>query len=128
MKLLLDTHALIWLAEDDDQLSHVAQAALEDLNNSVFYSLASIWELAIKISVGKLKMSMKLQGDFERLLVQNGLNELAIDFDHVAQVATLPFHHRDPFDRLLVVQARHEGMALVSHDAALDDYGVKRLW
>ena len=128
MRLLLDTHALIWFAEDDASLSKRARESLEDSANSLHYSLASIWEMAIKVSLGKLKMSVKLSGGFDHHLEQNGLNPLPIEYAHAARVAALPMHHRDPFDRLLVAQADLEHMGLVSHDEHLDAYGVKRIW
>lgn len=128
MKLLLDTHALIWLAEADARLSSAARQSVENPDNSVFFSLASIWEMAIKISLGKLKMSSRLHGTFQRTLGQHGLNEIPILFEHVARVASLPFHHRDPFDRLLIAQAQQENLTLLSHDQRLDAYGVPRVW
>lgn len=128
MKLLLDTHALIWFAEGDPKLSATAREILENEANSVFYSVACIWEMAIKISLRKLTMSRTLTGAFEHLLEQSGLILLPIEYRHAARVASLPFHHRDPFDRLLVAQAELEQFSLVSHDSVLDAYPIKRIW
>ena len=128
MKLLLDTHALIWFAEGHARLSRGAQDALHDPSNEVFYSVASIWELAIKLSLGKLAMSVKLDDAFERLLERNGLLALPVLYGHAARVALLPLHHRDPFDRLLIAQAEIERMPLVSHDPVIDAYKVQRIW
>lgn len=128
MKLLFDTHALIWFAEDRPELSEAVRAALADSSDDVFCSVASIWEMAIKLSLGKLKMAVRLEGPFERLLERHGFRLIAVEYLHAARVAALPWHHRDPFDRLLVAQALVEGMALLSHDGQLDAYGIKRIW
>jgi len=128
MKLLLDTHALIWFAEDDARLSTAAREALNDEANDLFCSTASIWEMAIKVSIGKLKIAARLDGAFRRRLEQNGFGILTVEYAHAARVEELPWHHRDPFDRLLVAQATIENMALVSHDDQLDAYGIGRLW
>ena len=128
MRLLLDTHALIWFAEDSPELSEPARAALADTSDDVFCSVASIWEMAIKLSLGKLKMSVRLEGPFERLLERNGFRLVPVEYLHAARVAALPWHHRDPFDRLLVAQAMVEGMALLSQDGQLDAYGIERIW
>jgi PIN domain nuclease of toxin-antitoxin system len=84
--------------------------------------------MAIKLSLGKLKMSTRLEGPFERLLENNGFRMMSIEYSHAARVAALPWHHRDPFDRLLVAQAMVEGMAVLSHDGQLDAYGINRIW
>lgn len=128
MKLLLDTHALIWFCEGNTKLTTPARAALENGDNDLYYSIASIWELAIKVQLGKLRMSAALEPRFRRSLERAGIRALAIEYAHAARVSTLPLHHRDPFDRLLVAQAMLEQMALVSHDTALDQYPVNRLW
>jgi PIN domain nuclease of toxin-antitoxin system len=128
VRLLFDTHALIWFAEDSPELSAPARAALADRSEDVFCSVASIWEMAIKLSLGKLKMSVRLEGPFERLLEINGFRLISVEYPHAARVATLPWHHRDPFDRLLVAQAMVEGMSLLSHDGQLDAYGINRVW
>jgi PIN domain nuclease of toxin-antitoxin system len=128
MSLLLDTHALIWFAQNSAELSEAARAAVADSAEDVYCSVASIWEMAIKLSLGKLKMSFALEGPFERLLEDNGFLLIPVEYRHAARVAVLPWHHRDPFDRLLVAQAMVEGMILLSHDTQLDAYGVKRTW
>jgi PIN domain nuclease of toxin-antitoxin system len=128
VRLLFDTHALIWFAEDSSELSEPARTAFADGADEVFCSVASIWEMAIKLSLGKLKMSVRLDGSFERLLERNGFRLIPVEYAHAARVAALPWHHRDPFDRLLVAQAMVEGMALISHDEQLDAYGIHRIW
>ena len=128
MKLLLDTQALIWFAADDRRLSVAARTAVEDAANEVFFSGASIWEMAIKASLGKLKLSMPLDNSFRTLLEKNGIDFLAVEFDHAAHVSTLPHYQGDPFDRLLIAQAIVEGMRPVSNDEAFDKYPVQRVW
>ena len=128
MKLLLDTHALIWFAEDDARLSSRARKALADEANDLSCSVASIWEMAIKVSLGKLKVGARLDTAFRRRLEENAFAILAVEYAHAARVLTLPWHHPDPFDRLLVAQAELERATLVSHDHQLDAYGIKRIW
>jgi PIN domain nuclease of toxin-antitoxin system len=128
VKLLLDTHALIWFIGGDDRFSEKARTALQAQESGVLLSVASIWEMAIKMSLGKLRMRLGLEGELRGFLEENGFELLPIEYAHAAQVALLPFKHRDPFDRLLVAQALIENLTIVSHDAMLDGYGVKRLW
>jgi PIN domain nuclease of toxin-antitoxin system len=128
MNILLDTHALIWFAEGASELSPGAKAALEEPRNQSFFSIASIWELAIKLQLGKLRMRRPLLPDFRRDLERASIQPLAIDYEHVVRAGELPFHHRDPFDRLLIAQAASERMTVVSHDSIFDDYDVTRLW
>lgn len=124
MRLLLDSHAFLWWVRDDPALTRRARAAIADTENECFLSHASVWEMAIKASLGKLKLPTTV----ERFVVvhceANSFRLLPITLGHVASVEGLPFHHRDPFDRLLVAQARHESMTLVSHDPRLKAYGV----
>jgi len=124
MQLLLDSHTFLWWVKDDRALRRRARAAIADVDNECFLSHASVWEMAIKASLGKLK----LPSTVERFVVEhceaNSFHLLPITLAHVASVEGLPFHHRDPFDRLLVAQARHGAMALVSRDASLKAYGV----
>ena len=127
MRYLLDTHTFLWLATDDPQLTPTARAIFVDSNQECFLSAASVWEMAIKSSLGKLTLATSL----ERLVrggLERGLRILAVTPDHAYRVERLPFHHRDPFDRLLVAQAMHEAMHLVSRDGGLDAYAVTRVW
>ena len=128
MRLLLDTHVLIWFTEGASEISHPARRALEAAGNTVYYSCVNIWEIAIKLSLQKVTMSLNLEHEFPDFLSTNDVLELPIQYAHVARVAYLPLHHRDPFDRLLIAQAEIEGMTLVSKDAELDAYGIRRLW
>jgi PIN domain nuclease of toxin-antitoxin system len=128
MKLLLDTHAFLWFIGGDDRLSPSARALIEDTNNVVYLSVASLWEMAIKISLGRLQLAQPFETFIPHQLSLNRIGLLGVTISHAAKVATLPFHHRDPFDRLLVAQAQIEQMLLVSGDAAFDAYSVTRLW
>lgn len=128
MRLLLDTHALLWWVEDDPRLSAKARKAIADAGNDCFVSLVSAWEMAIKCQLGKLTLAGSVRQYFPAQLAANGFVQLDIAFRHVARVEALAFHHRDPFDRLIAAQALEEKLTLVSADAVFDDYGVKRIW
>ena len=127
MKCLLDTHAYLWWLSDPARLSHQVREVLGNRDLLVYVSVASFWEIAIKTSLGKLSLSREVDV-LETELHDDGILLLPISAMHCAGVATLPFHHRDPFDRLLVSQALKEELTLVSRDAALDAYGIVRLW
>lgn len=128
MRLLLDTHTFLWWVEDAPELSKKARRALANPNNECFLSLVSCWEMAIKLSFGKLKLAGVIERFVPDQLAANGFRQLEMDFRHVARVAAMPFHHRDPFDRLLVAQAKEEKLAIVSADAVFQKYDVKRIW
>jgi PIN domain nuclease of toxin-antitoxin system len=127
MRLLLDTQAFLWFIWTDARLSAMARALIQDPNNTIFLSSASCWEIAIKVSTRKLALNKPLDVFILEALQQNGFDILAIEVAHAAVVATLPFHHRDPFDRMLVAQSLAEKMPVISVDAAFDAYGVTRL-
>ncbi len=128
MKLLLDTHAFLWFVLNDPQLSATARAHIEDPANTCYISPASYWEIAIKMSIGKYTLTVPHDQFFETAIADNGFVILHIEPRHTVVVATLPFHHRDPFDRLIVAQAIVEGMPLVSVEPTLDVYGIQRIW
>jgi PIN domain nuclease of toxin-antitoxin system len=128
VRLLLDTHAFLWFVLGDPQLSARARALIEDRNNEKLISPASYWELAIKISTGKYLLHEPYQDFMRRAIADNGFVILPIEPRHTAVVATLPFHHRDPFDRLLIAQAIVEQIPILSNDPVLDAYPVTRLW
>ena len=128
MRLLLDTHTLIWYYQTDPKMSASARSLIEDPANTVLVSPASHWEIAIKISIGKLPLRQPFPDFVEQAILDNGFVILPIKPKHTAVVASLPFHHKDPFDRLLIAQALAEGIPLVSADPALDQYGIQRLW
>ena len=128
MRLLLDTHVFLWWIEDAPDLSRKARAAIANPDNQCFLSLASSWELAIKLSLGKLRLPDAIERFIPQQLAENGFSQLQIDFRHVARVASLAFHHRDPFNRLLAAQAMEEKLPVVSADKQFAKYGVKRIW
>lgn len=128
MNLLLDTHAFLWWVAASGELSRRAKSAIGSARNECFVSVASGWEIAIKVSLGKLRIDGALDRFLPEQLAANGFRALAIDLKHAARVATLPFHHRDPFDRLLVAQALEEDLAIVSADPVIAKYGVNRVW
>jgi PIN domain nuclease of toxin-antitoxin system len=127
MRLLLDTHPLLWLATRNPRLSPTAYEACVDPANDVLCSVASQWEIAIKCSLGKLKLPVALD-DFLAAAAQADLLTLNIQRQHLLTLSSLPFHHRDPFDRLLIAQAECEDAALVTADPNFVAYGVRVFW
>jgi len=127
MKVLLDTHTFLWFVNDSPELSNNAAELLES-DIDLLLSIASLWEIAIKVNLKKLS----LPDDYERFIPQQmSLNEielLPIALDHLNVVAKLPLHHRDPFDRMLIAQAIQEGIQIISVDTKFDDYEVERKW
>jgi PIN domain nuclease of toxin-antitoxin system len=128
VKLLLDTHAFLWWVEGTPALGRRARAAVANPDNEVFISIASCWELAIKLSLGKLRLTQRLDRFIPEQLTLNGFSLFAVELRHVVGVADLPFHHRDPFDRLLVAQALQDQLAVVSADRVFRRYGVTVIW
>ena len=127
MNLLLDTHAMLWFWLNDPSLSRKATAAIEDADLA-YISPASYWELAIKIRLGKYALPMDYALFLRQQIALNEFEILPIEVQHTAILTSLPLHHRDPFDRLLVAQAMVEGIPIVSNDPVLDAYPVERLW
>ncbi|MEK6608398.1 MAG: type II toxin-antitoxin system VapC family toxin [Myxococcota bacterium] len=128
MRCLIDTHAFIWILTADPRLSVGARRCFHTRANEFFLSAASVWEMAIKTSLGRLALGVDLDHLVRKEAPARGIAHLPVEPEHALAVAALPFHHRDPFDRLLVAQARLEGLRLLSADAALDKYGVPRIW
>jgi PIN domain nuclease of toxin-antitoxin system len=128
MRLLLDTHAFLWFVLNDPQLSANAQTLINDPTNDVLISPASYWEIAIKVGLGKLKLHASYDDFMKRGIDGNDFEILPIEPWHTSLLTTLPLHHREPFDRLLIAQARVEAVPVVGNDAAFDAYGVRRLW
>jgi len=128
MQLLLDTHSFLWYIGGNPQLSAAAKALIHDPNNAAFLSIASIWEMAIKHSTGKLTLAQPFQVLLPGQLHLHRIKLLPIEVGHLQRVALLPFHHKDPFDRMLVAQCEVENLPLVSRDTAFDAYGIQRLW
>lgn len=128
MKLLLDTHTFLWFIMGSPNLSSNARALIENVANEKFLSVASLWEMAIKLSIGKLTLSAPFELFVTRQLTFNGIELLNIKIEHTAVVTSLPFHHRDPFDRMLRAQAVVENMQVISVDTAFDAYTIARVW
>jgi PIN domain nuclease of toxin-antitoxin system len=128
VKLLLDTHALLWFIKADKHFSAATRAAVESGTDEILVSIATIWEIAIKQSIGKLRICLDIENGLRDFLEENGFDLLNIDYSHVAKVTTLPWKHKDPFDRLLAAQALLTGSRLVSADAVFDTYGIERIW
>ena len=128
MKLLLDTHAFLWWDSDPDKLSPPALAACQNPSNVLLLSVASAWEMQIKLQLGKLKLALPLETIVESQQQTNRLEILPVTLAHVLALEVLPAHHKDPFDRLLIAQANVEDAALVSNDPVFDTYSVHRLW
>ncbi len=128
MTLLLDTHAFLWFILDDPKLSEDAKKLISDGDNMALVSPATYCEIAIKISIGKYALPEPYAVFMERELSMNDFTILPIEPKHTAVLTKLPFHHRDPFDRLLIAQAVTEAIPLVSIDSRFDAYPVSRLW
>ena len=131
MKLLLDTHTFLWHADGDPQMSATATALLIDPANELFLSMATVWEIAIKVGLKKLVLSSPYVSFMTRAITGYGLTVLPITFDDCAEYERLPFpdrQHRDPFDRMIIAHALRNGFSVVGADVAFDAYGVTRLW
>ena len=128
MRLLLDTHIFLWFVFDEPALSATVRALIEDAETVALLSVASIWEIAIKNSIGKLPLKQPFSQFVSEQVQQNDIVLLPVDLPHIIKVSTLPYHHRDPFDRMLAAQSLVEQLPLVSVDAVFDGYGVTRTW
>jgi PIN domain nuclease of toxin-antitoxin system len=127
MRLLLDTHALLWWATDDAALPKRVRTRIAE-SETVMVSAASAWEMAIKVSLGRLPSAVDIVADFEGTMVCRGFQVLAISANHGIRAGLLPGPHKDPFDRMLIAQAQADNLTLVSNDVVFDSYGVRRLW
>jgi PIN domain nuclease of toxin-antitoxin system len=125
VRLLLDTHALLWALAAPARLPRATAAAIRNPSNAVYVSAASVWEVAIKVALGKLKADLDV---IVRSVAEVGFEELPITLAHARRVFALPPHHRDPFDRMLVAQALEEGLTVVSRDPSLGAYRVPTVW
>lgn len=128
MTLLLDTHSFLWFCQGDANLSATAKTLIEDPNNRKLLSVASCWEIAIKAGLNKLTLGEPSSTYIPAALSRTGFELLPITLEHTTNVESLPPHHKDPFDRLLIAQATVEGIPLVSADVVLDKYAITRLW
>lgn len=127
MRALLDTHTILWFLENDSQLSHEAKKVIEDSSNEIFVSIASLWEVTIKKSLGKLNLSRETN-EIAMHLEKLSIDVLPIKVEHLYALKEIPFHHKDPFDRILISQAIFEKMALVSKDDNMKLYQADIIW
>lgn len=128
MKLLLDTHTFLWFIMGNTKLSDNARKLMEDTDNEKLLSVVSIREVAIKASLGKLSFAEPFEVLIPQQLKLNGIELLNIKTEHAAIITTLPFHHRDPFDRLLIAQSMVERLSILSADINFDNYPIERVW
>jgi len=127
MRILVDTQAFIWFVEDDKQLPAKIKIELEDIDNSIVISIASLWEMTIKLSLGKLHIGCLIEEMIDKVY-QNGFEILPILPDHIIKLSKLDYFHRDPFDRIIISQGLSENMVIVSSDKVFDEYSIKRKW
>jgi PIN domain nuclease of toxin-antitoxin system len=127
MRCLLDSHTFLWFLHGDKRLGEEALRTISNIENEVLLSVASLWELAIKLSLNKLELDRPFS-DLARQLIVNELGFLGMEFKHLLPLTILPFHHRDPFDRLLIAQAISEGIPILTADPAFRDYPVQIIW
>jgi PIN domain nuclease of toxin-antitoxin system len=127
MNILVDTQSVIWFAENNPALNKKARLAIEDTNNPCFVSMASFWEMSIKMNLGKLSIKGLTLGEFMKEVEGHGFTTLDISKDHILKNGTLPFHHRDPFDRLIIAQALVEGWHTNTSDDVFEACGVQRI-
>ena len=128
MKYLLDTHTLLWFLQGDKKLSDKARQFIDNPSNEKFLSVVSLWEIAVKVSLGKLALGKSFERLFPEQLHFNRIQILDITVDSLIKLTTLPFHHRDPFDRLIIAQAFVEELPIIGADTAFDAYGINREW
>jgi len=128
LDLLFDMHSFVWWADEPTKLSRAALAALEDENNRLFLSDVSIWEMQIKVQLGKMKLKLPLKDLIDSQQRDNEVEILPITTEHILALDNLPFHHKDPFDRLLIAQSVVEGFTIVTVDSEFPVYPAKLLW
>ena len=128
MRFLLDTHAFLWFIQGNDNISDVAKSSVEDSTHEKFISIASLWEIAIKVSIGKLAVEMPMTELVETQVLGNAFGILGILPEHLEELSKLPFHHKDPFDRLIIAQGLAEDMSVISKDKAFRAYTVRLVW
>jgi PIN domain nuclease of toxin-antitoxin system len=128
MRLLLDTHTLLWWLSGNPSLPASARKLIANKNNDVLVSAASAWEIATKVRLGKLPIAIDLAHDFSAYLERERFDTLAVSIEHGIRAGLLPGPHKDPFDRMLIAQALAENLAIVSNDVVFDGYAVKRVW
>jgi PIN domain nuclease of toxin-antitoxin system len=127
MDILLDTHSLIWFLNGDEKISDKAKSLIEDSSNSKIVSIASIWEIAIKVSLDKFRFPKGFK-HFLDMVEDNGFEVLPITFEHALELSTLEFIHRDPFDRLLIAQCKSDNLVILTKDDNIKRYKIKTIW
>ncbi|MGO8736265.1 MAG: type II toxin-antitoxin system VapC family toxin [Terriglobia bacterium] len=128
MRLLIDTHALLWWLSDDQSLSVAARKAMAETSNVLLVSAASAWEIATKVRLGRLPGAEELAADFQGFMLREGFTTLDITADHGIRAGLLPGPHKDPFDRMLISQAQAENVPIVTNERSFESYGVRRVW
>lgn len=128
MRYLLDTHTFLWFINNDPNLSQNARGLIVDADNELWVSIGSIWEMAIKLSSGKLNLPTPYPEFIDQQIRLNDFELLNVIVQHLGALITMPFHHKDPFDRLLIAQAKVEDVPIISRDVQFDAYGIKRVW
>jgi len=128
MKVLLDTHAFLWSITGDDRLSKTAEEIFLDPDNNLFFSAASFWEICIKMSLGKLSLKRGWFKTIQEEMRINAVQWLPVEMQHCVELTKLPFHHRDPFDRMLIAQTMAEDLQLLSRDGRLSAYEIELIW
>lgn len=128
MKYLIDTHTLLWIVTNDPKLSAKAKDLYLDSENEIFISIASIWELSIKSSLGKISLEQPLDEFVDEHVKGNDIRILKIELPHVLRIENLPFYHRDPFDRLIISQSIEDNIPIIGSDKTFDSYPIKRIW
>jgi len=128
MRALLDTHSFLWFIAGSNRLSVNARQLMADFENELVLSIASLWEIAIKVSLGKLDLREPFEELFPRQIQEHEIETLRITFPHLSRLLNLPLHHRDPFDRLIIAQGLEEGIPIITTDPAFSDYPVTTIW
>lgn len=121
MNYLIDTHILLWYMAGDKRIGDNTKAIVEDKSNTIYLSNASLWEIAIKVSIGKLKLKGTLN-DLKNYLIEKGFKLLGFDYDDLETLLVLPFHHQDPFDRLIIAQSKTKGLEIITDDSQIKQY------
>jgi PIN domain nuclease of toxin-antitoxin system len=128
MKYLLDTCTFIWFVSNSTELSLTAKNIIEDEHSEVFLSIISIWEMSVKNSIGKLIFTKPFEEFIENQITLNEIEILELSIEHIFKVNILPFHHKDPFDRLIIAQSMVENLPIISSDLEFDKYTIKKIW
>ncbi len=128
MRGLIDTNTFLWFISGDSRLSHTAKTLISEIDNEILLSIASLWEIAIKMSIGKLELSMSYEDLLSAQIEDNEIKLLPIEKNHLKELVRLPFYHRDPFDRLIISQGIAENLPILTSDRLFNDYPIDKLW